>query len=93
VSRFPSAKGPNAERVNLLTFGFLHQVGMLVTEAQARGEVDRDVNAIAAAQNVFALYFMALLGWLSGRVTLETALEPTLRSSLELQMRGFRSHT
>ncbi|HVH42664.1 MAG TPA: TetR/AcrR family transcriptional regulator [Labilithrix sp.] len=90
VSRFPSATGPNAQRVNMLTFGFLHRIALLVAESQARGEVARDVDTIAAAQNVFALYFMALLGWLSGRLTLETALDPTLRSSLELQMRGLR---
>jgi len=61
-----------------------------VSDAQARGEVASDLNPTACAQNIFGLYFMTLLGWLSGHYTLETALDPMLRSSLELQIRGFR---
>ena len=90
VRTLPGASSPNAQRVNTLTFGFLHRLGLLVTEAQARGEVARDLVPVACAQNVFGLYFMALLGWLSGHFTLETALDPMLRSYLELQIRGFR---
>jgi AcrR family transcriptional regulator len=90
VKHLPGANGPNAQRVNTLTFGFLHRIGLLVTDAQSRDEVARDLNPIACAQNVFGLYFMALLGWLSGHFTLETALDPILRSALELQIRGFR---
>lgn len=90
VRSLPGANGPNAQRVNTLTFGFLHRLGLLITEAQGRDEVARDLNPIACAQNVFGLYFMALLGWLSGHFTLETALDPILRSSIELQIRGFR---
>ena len=91
VRSLPGAQGPNAQRVNMLTFGFLHRIGLLVTEAQSRREVAADLNPIACAQNIFALYFMALLGWLSGHFTLETALEPVLRTSLELQIRGLRA--
>ncbi len=91
VRSLPGASGPNAQRVNGLTFAFFHRLALLVTEAQSRGEVARDLVPAACAQNVFALYFMALLGWLSGQLTLETALDPVLRSALELQMRGFRA--
>jgi AcrR family transcriptional regulator len=91
VRVLPGASGPNAERVNTLTFGFLHRIGLLVTEAQSRGEVERTLSPIACAQNIFALYFMALLTWLSGYSTLEAALDPTLRTAFELQMRGFRA--
>lgn len=90
VKLLPGANGPNAQRVNAMTFGFLHRVGLLITEAQRRGEVARDLNPIMCAQNVFGLYFMALVAWLAGHFTLETALDPMLRSSLDLQMRGFR---
>ena len=90
VRALPGASGPNAQRTNMLTFGFLHRLGLLVTEAQARGEVANDLASLACAQNVFGLYFMTLLGWLSGHFTIETALDPMLRSSLELQFRGFR---
>lgn len=91
VRELPAASGPNAQRVNTLTFGFLHRLGMLVTDAQTRGEVAADLEPLACAHNVFALYFAALLGWLSGFVTLDHALDPTLRTSLALQIRGFRA--
>lgn len=90
VKAMPGARGPNGERLNALTFAFLHRIGTLVQSAQERGEIARDVEPLAVAQNVFALYFMALLGWLSGFATLETALEPLLRNALELQFRGLR---
>ncbi|MFO0741206.1 MAG: TetR/AcrR family transcriptional regulator [Labilithrix sp.] len=89
VKNLPGARGPNSDRVNTLTFGFFHRLGQLVTEAQLKGEVAKDLNPILCAQNVFGLYFMTLMTWLSGHVPLE-ALEPLLRTSLELQYRGFR---
>jgi AcrR family transcriptional regulator len=90
VKHLPGASGPNAERVMKLTLGFLERLGLLIAEAQAQGEVARDLNPRACARNVFGLYFMALLTWLSGQDSLEKALDPMLRSSLELQIRGFR---
>jgi AcrR family transcriptional regulator len=90
VRLLPGATGPNADRVNALTFGFLSRIGTLVTEAQARGEVARDLGPVMCAQNIFGLYFMTLLSWLSGHIPLDAALDPMLRSSLELQIRGFR---
>jgi AcrR family transcriptional regulator len=90
VRSLPGAKGPNADRVNGLTFAFLHKVAALVVEAQSAGELGRDVDPLVAAQNVFAAYFMALLGWLGGYTTLEVALDPALRGALLLQVRGLR---
>jgi AcrR family transcriptional regulator len=89
VRHFPGAKGPNAERVSMLTFGFVHRLALLVADAQAKGEAARELDPIACAQNLFGLYFMALMTWLSGLATLETALVPQLRGSLALQIRGF----
>lgn len=89
VRSFPGATGPNAQRVMTLTFGFLHRVGLLVAEAQQRGEVSADVEPLQCAQNLFGLYFMALMTWLSGHVTLENALVPLLRDAIALQIRGF----
>ena len=40
------------------------------------------------AQNIFALYFFALMSWMSGYTTVSTALDPGLRMALELQLRG-----
>ena len=73
-----------------LTFGFLHRIGLLVAEAQYRGEVSAEIEPLACAQNLFGLYFMALMTWLSGHVSLENALVPLLRDSIALQIRGFR---
>lgn len=89
VRTLPGARGPNADRVNTLTFGFIHRLALLVEEAQRSGEVAPDLNPTLCAQNVFALYFSSLMAWLSGHVPME-ALELLLRASLELQIRGFR---
>ncbi|MBX3189873.1 MAG: TetR/AcrR family transcriptional regulator [Labilithrix sp.] len=91
VRHYPGAKGPNAQRVSMLTFGFVHRIGSLVADAQNAGEVARDLDPLACAQNIFALYFMALVTWLSGYATLETALATQLRGALALQIRGFRA--
>jgi AcrR family transcriptional regulator len=90
IRNFPGASGPNAERMTTMTFGFIHRIGLLVAEAQGRGEVSNEVEPMACAQNIFALYFMSLVTWLSGYATLEIALVPLLRDSLALQIRGFR---
>ena len=88
IRSFPGAQGPNAERTNTLTFGFLHRISLLVAEAQSAGEVGRDVDPLQAAQNVFALYFMSLLSWIAGHTSIEDAHDRVLRAALTLQMRG-----
>ena len=89
VKRLPGAKGPNAERVRTMTFGFLHRLSLLVVDAQRRNEVAADLEPIACVQNVFGLYFMALIMWIDGLATIDT-LEPLLARALTLQIRGFR---
>lgn len=88
VRHFPGAVGPNAQKVNAITFAFLHRVAQLVRDKQTRGEVGADVDPLQAATNVFSLYFGALISWLSGFVTLDAALDPGLRAALALQIRG-----
>lgn len=90
IRNFPGATGPNAQRMTTMTIGFLYRIGLLVAEAQARGEVAKDVEPMACAQNLFGLYYMALMTWLSGHATLEIALVPVLRDALALQIRGLR---
>lgn len=90
VKNLPGATGPNAQRVTTLTFGFLHRLSLLIAEAQRSGEVSLEIEPIACAQNVFALYLMALMTWLAGHATLEDALSPILRGAILLQIRGFR---
>jgi TetR/AcrR family transcriptional regulator, cholesterol catabolism regulator len=84
------ATGPNGQQVNALTFAFMYRLADLVREAASRGEVSPEVEPNTAAQNLFALYFFALLGWLNGYTTAERALSPGLRDSLALQLRGLR---
>ena len=88
VKELPGADGPNAERVNALTVTFFQKVAALVERAQQKGEVKKSVFPLLAAQTFFAVYYMALMMWLSGFSTLESALDPMLRSSLELIMDG-----
>jgi AcrR family transcriptional regulator len=87
VKELPGADGPNAQKVNQLTMALFHHIAGLVQRAQAHGRLDPEAPPLLLAQNTFALYFMALLSWLSGFTTLEGAL-PMLRASLELQLKG-----
>ena len=93
VKALPGADGPNASAVNAYTLAFLNRVSDLVVAAQARGEVDPEIGPMQAAINVFALYYASLLGWLGRYTDLERALDPGLRGSLELLMRGLSPRT
>jgi AcrR family transcriptional regulator len=88
VKEFPGAEGPNADRVNALTFAFLQRVAGIVERAQARGEVRKSALPVLVAQTFFAIYYMSLMTWLVGFNSLETAFDPLLRSSLDLIMEG-----
>lgn len=90
VRVLPGSNGPNAQRVNAMTFSFLHRIASLVIEAQGRGEASSSVDPWQAAANVFALYFGALMSWLQGFTSIENALQILLRSSLSLQFQGLR---
>jgi TetR/AcrR family transcriptional regulator, cholesterol catabolism regulator len=88
IKELPGADGPNAQLVNSLTMSLLMHMGGLVQRAQAKGEIANDVAPVLLAQNAFALYYFALMAWLGRITTLEGALDPLLRSSLALQLRG-----
>jgi AcrR family transcriptional regulator len=77
--------GPRMER----GMRVLQRLGGLVERAQQRGEVDRDIEPVAAAANLFALYLFHVSTWLSGMRSLEDT-RAALRGSLELQLRGLR---
>lgn len=91
VRALPGATGPNAARVNMLTFSFLHRVAALISDAQARGEVRAAVEPLRAAQNLFALYFAGVLLWVSRMLPVEAVIEPFLRESFALQLDGLRA--
>lgn len=88
VRSLPGASGPNAQRVNALTFAFMHRLAGLVVDAQKTHEVRSDVVPLEAAQNLFALYFAGLMAWLQGFVTIDQAHEQMLTRALHLQFRG-----
>ncbi len=83
-----TADGPNGREVGAMTFGFLHRLAGLVQDAIARGEVDEATSPLLCAQCFFGLYFFSLTTGLSGYVSMDAALDPHLRSTLELLMRG-----
>lgn len=91
VRVLPGAAGENAKKVNALTFAFIHRVAALVIEAQARGEVRGDVDAMVAANTLFALYFSGLVAWLQGFVSLKEARDGLLPASLDLLVRGLHA--
>jgi AcrR family transcriptional regulator len=91
VRVLPGAAGDNAKKVNALTFAFIHRVAALVIEAQARGEVRGDVDAMVAANTLFALYFSGLMAWLQGFVSLNEARDGLLPASLDLLVRGLHA--
>jgi len=90
VKELPWADGPNALRVNGLTFAFVERLGALVRDARERREVRENVLPLLAAHSLFALYYMALMSWLSGFSSLQAALDDTLRPSFELLVDGMR---
>lgn len=85
-----STARPNGQQVDALTFGFIHRLSMLVREAQERGEVARDLEPPMVAQQIFALYFFSLLSWIGGYQSIDLALDPGLRSQLQLLHRGLQ---
>lgn len=88
VQHVPAYAGPNGDRLRAMTYGYLSQLAQLVAKAQARGEVDPEVEPLTAASNCFWLYYGALAAWIGGVASLEQALELVLRRALELQFRG-----
>ena len=90
VKELPWADGLNAQRVNGLTFAFVERLGALVHDARERREVREDVLPLLAAHSLFALYYMALMTWLSGFSSLQSALDDMLRPSFELLVQGMR---
>lgn len=90
VRALPGATGPQAVRVNLLTFTFLQQLAEVVAQGQRTGDVATSVDPHRAARSAFSLYFMTLFAWLSGQLALEDAVDGELGPALELLHRGLK---
>ncbi len=92
VKELPGASGPNAERVHAQTLAFFQRIAALVERARVRGEVREDVPPLVFAQSFFALYFMALMQWLSGFTPLDQVVDVSLRPMLVLLLQGAQKH-
>jgi AcrR family transcriptional regulator len=80
----------NAERrvdVNVLMNRIYGRLGAIVERAQRLGAVRGGVDPQAAARNLFATYYMGLLGWLGG-YTSYAEFRATLPQMLGLQLEG-----
>lgn len=84
----PGADGPNAQKLGANTFAFMHRMADVVRAASERGELAPDLDALLTARSIFALYFSTLNGWVLGYYPIEQVLDPLLRSSLQLLLRG-----
>lgn len=88
IATLPGARGPNADRVNALTFAFMSRLSALLRDGQARGDVRADLPLQTAASSVFACHFMRLLGWASGMMALPTEKDPSFRELMDVLLRG-----
>lgn len=80
----------NPERradVNAMMDRIYRRLGALVERAQRTGVVRDDVDPLVAARNLFAIYYMGLLGWLGG-YTSYAEFRATLPLTLEIQLGG-----
>ncbi|HEX8392946.1 MAG TPA: TetR/AcrR family transcriptional regulator [Longimicrobium sp.] len=82
-----SSGGVWEARAHELSRRFLGDIAQLLDEARVAGQVDGTVDLGQAAANVFALYFLSLVGWLGGHFTAGQA-QASLRAGLDLQIRG-----
>lgn len=66
---------------------FIGRIAALVADAQANGEVDRDLEPFAVATQLFGLHFFVLVLWLKGDID-----EPdgAFAAAFDLQARGLR---
>ena len=62
----------------------------LVEAAQARGEATREVFSMHAAYQLFGIYYLGLVSWLSGMAPSTEARDMVVHSSIELLVRGLR---
>lgn len=70
------------------TAAFLARLAGLIRGWQSAGRVAADVDATLAARTTFALYYAALLGWLSGQIPSANARDQLLATSFALHWRG-----
>jgi AcrR family transcriptional regulator len=78
---------------NSLALELITGLAGLIAEAQERGEVERSVTSLAAAYQIFGMYFAALIGWLGGSIPVRENQLAMLRSGLVMLYRGLAPRT
>jgi TetR/AcrR family transcriptional regulator, cholesterol catabolism regulator len=82
--------GPTRQEMDELTMLFFQTAAERMGAARERGEVGDHFDPVAAARNIFGLYFFALTGWLGGWVDDRKVALASLRAAVELQVEGLR---
>jgi AcrR family transcriptional regulator len=77
-------------RLNATNFAALGELADLARDAKERGELRSDADPMQCAYHALSLYYIGLVGWLSGLYPREFH-EQQLKRSLEEMMRGFGS--
>jgi AcrR family transcriptional regulator len=72
------------------TFDLVKRLAGLIEQAQSAGELDPDVDPLAAAQQVFSACYFSLVTWLGGTIPSRSAHRAQVRASLGLLLRGLR---
>lgn len=74
--------------IDVVMEGLFEKLGALIESAKENREVAREVDSALLAHNLFALYFVFLMLWLSSGAHSPEERRPSLRQMLELQLRG-----
>ena len=82
----PEQREKNKEFTRLL----IGLIARIVEDAQARGELRKDVPSLALAHNLFAIYYRLLENWVGEYITLDQ-YHQRIRLALELQVCGLRT--
>lgn len=88
VKELAFVEGPARAVRDEIDAAFLGALAARVEARKASGEVGADVPSLLAAINMFALYLMALMGWLAGSLGSAEAARAHLRASIDLHIRG-----
>ncbi len=62
-------------------------IGDILTEGQASGHIRKNIDTIFAAENLFGIYYLTLLNWMSGEISKQKLLS-RLRIKLTMGVEG-----
>ena len=77
--------------VGELMHGIYSHLADMVSEAQARGELDPRMAPYTLGRNLFSIYYGLMIEWIGGYTT-RKQYERALKASLSLQLDGARAH-